>query len=173
MPEEHRRPLDVPRLLTVLCDAEVAFVIVGGMAAVAQGSAYLTVDLDICYQRTSDNHQRISDALKPLNPRLRGAPAGLPFVLDLPTLNAGLNFTFITDAGDIDLLGEVTGLGFYDQVMKQAEEVEIYDRRLWVLTIEGLIHAKQAAGRAKDLRLIPELQALQALRKESDKKEEL
>ncbi len=171
MPGEQRHLLDAPRLLTVLCEAEVAFVIVGGMAAVAQGSAYLTVDLDICYERTAVNYQRISDALKPLNPRLRGVPAGLPFLLDSPTLKAGLNFTLTTDSGDLDLLGEVTGLGSYDEVKKQAEEVEIYDRRLWVLTIEGLIQAKQAAGRGKDLRLIPELKALQALRKESEKKE--
>ena len=169
MPRENHQVLDAPRLLTILCEADVAFVVVGGMAAVAQGSAYLTADLDICYQRTSTNHQRLSDALKPVNPRLRGAPAGLPFVLDPSTLKAGLNFTLMTDVGDIDLLGEVSGLGFYEEVRKQAEEVELYTHRLWVLTIEGLIQSKQAAGRDKDLRLIPELKALQALRKQSEK----
>lgn len=163
--------LDARRLLTVLCEADAAFVIVGGMAAVAQGSAYLTVDLDVCYERNSVNLQRVSDALRPLNPQLRGAPAGLPFVLDPATLKAGLNFTLITDAGDIDLLGEVSGLGFYEQVKKQAEEVEVFDHRLWVLTIEGLIQSKQAAGREKDLRLIPELRALRALREQSEKDE--
>ncbi len=169
MPREHHEVLDDRRLLTVLCEADVAFVIVGGMAAVAQGSAYLTADLDICYQRTSINYQRISDALKLLHPRLRGTPTSLPFVLDPPTLNAGLNFTIITDAGDIDLFGEVSGLGFYEQVKKQSEEVELYTHRLWVLTIAGLIQSKQAAGREKDLRLIPELKALRALRDQSEK----
>jgi predicted nucleotidyltransferase len=163
--------LDARHLLTVLCEAEVEFVVVGGMAAVAQGSAYITVDLDVCYARHSTNLQRVSHALRPLQPQLRGAPAGLPFVLDADTLKAGLNFTLITDAGDIDLLGEVSGLGFYEQVKKQAEEVEVFGHRLWVLTIEGLIQSKQAAGREKDLRLIPELRALQALREQSEKDE--
>src|SRR3989442_5475125 len=76
MPRENHRPLDAPRLLTALIDANVAFVVVGGMAAVAQGSAYITVDLDICYHRTPENLQRLCDALRPLRPQLRGAPTG-------------------------------------------------------------------------------------------------
>ncbi len=172
MRRENHQPLDVPRLLTVLSEAEVAFVIVGGMAAVAQGSAYITVDLDICYQRTPENLQRLCDALRPLHPRLRGAPAGLPFLLDASTLKAGLNFTFTTDAGDIDLVGEVSGLGYYDSVKKDSEEIEVLGHRLYVLTIPALIRSKKAAGRQKDLRLIPELEALQALREESEDERE-
>ena len=156
--------LEPNRLLTALCEAEVAFVVVGGMAAVAQGSSIPTVDLDLCYQRNATNYERLSSALKPLNVRLRGAPAGLPFVPDPPTLKAGLNFTLMTDGGDLDLLGEVTGLGNYEAVMACAEEVELYGHRVWILSLEGLIRAKLAAGRPKDLRALPELKALQALK---------
>jgi hypothetical protein len=70
----------------------------------------------------------------------------------------------MTDVGDVDLLGEVTGFGRYEAVKAHAEEVELYEHRIWVLTLTGLIVSKQAAGRAKDLRLLPELQALQMLR---------
>ena len=151
-------------LLTALSKADVAFIVIGGMAAVAQGATYVTADLDLCYQRHSQNYQRLSRALRPFKPRLRGAPTDLPFVLDAATLRAGLNFTLTTEAGDVDLLGEVMGLGSYDAVKAHAEEVELYAHRIWVLTLAGLIVSKQAAGRAKDLRLLPELQALQALR---------
>jgi len=164
--------LQAERLLTALCQANVAFVVIGGMAAVAQGSAYVTADLDICYQRQSNNYQRLSQALQPFQPRLRGAPADLPFVLDAQTLRGGLNFTLITEGGDLDLLGEVTGLGDYEAVKAHAEEVELYGYRVWVLTLRGLIISKQAAGRPKDLRLLPELQALQALRAESREEEQ-
>ena len=77
MPREDHHVLDARTLLIRLCEAEVAFVIVGGMAAVAQGSAYITVDLDICYQRTPANLQRLTDALAVLKPQLRGAPASI------------------------------------------------------------------------------------------------
>ena len=172
MPRENRHSLDVPQLLTALGEADVAYIIVSGMAAVAQGSAYITADLDICYERTPENLKRLCAALRPLHPQLRGAPTGLPFVLDPPTLKAGLNFTLTSDAGDIDLVGEVSGLGFYAKVKRNAEEVELLGRRLWVLTIPGLIRSKKAAGREKDLRLIPELEALQALREESEEERE-
>ena len=45
--------LQAERLLTALCKANVEFVVIGGMAAVAQGSAYVTADLDICYPTRS------------------------------------------------------------------------------------------------------------------------
>jgi hypothetical protein len=156
--------LQAALLLTALSKADVAFIVIGGMAAVAQGATYVTADLDLCYQRHPQNYQRLSHALHPFKPRLRGAPADLPFVLDAATLRAGLNFTLMTEVGDVDLLGEVTGLGPYEAVKAYAEEVELYEHRIWVLTLAGLIVSKQAAGRAKDLRLLPELQALQALR---------
>jgi hypothetical protein len=85
--------LEAERLLTALCNANVQFVVIGGMAAVAQGSAYVTADLDICYQRQQSNHQRLSRALEPFKPRLRGAPDDVPFVLDAATLKSGMNFT--------------------------------------------------------------------------------
>jgi hypothetical protein len=80
--------LQAERLLTALCKANVEFVVIGGMAAVAQGSAYVTADLDICYQREANNYQRLSQALQSFKPRLRGAPDDLPFLLDAPTLKA-------------------------------------------------------------------------------------
>ena len=164
--------LQAERLLTALCKANVAFVVIGGMAAVAQGSAYVTADLDICYQRQPHNYQRLSQALQPFHPRLRGAPADLPFVLDVRTLRGELNFTLTSEGGELDLLGEVTGLGDYEAVQAHAEEVELYGYRVWVLTLGGLIISKQAAGRPKDLRLLPELQALQALRAEPHEEEQ-
>ena len=91
--------LQAERLLTALCQANVAFVVIGGMAAVAQGSAYVTAHLDLCYQRQPHNYQRLSQALQPFQPRLRGALADLPFVLDARTLRGGLNFTLTTKGG--------------------------------------------------------------------------
>ena len=97
--------LQAALLLTARSKADVAFIVIGGMAAVAQGATYVTADLDLCYQRHPQNYQRLSQALHPFNPRLRGAPADLPFVLDAATLRAGFNFTLMTDVGD-----EETGL---------------------------------------------------------------
>jgi predicted nucleotidyltransferase len=161
--------LQAERLLTALCNAKVEFVVIGGMAAVVQGSAYVTADLDLCYRRHPGNIDRLTEALKSFKPRLRGVSETIPFVLDAMTLKSGTNFTLTTEVGDLDLIGEVPGLGTYEAVKAQSEEVELYGYRVWVLTLDGLISSKQAAGRPKDLRLLPELQALQALRGEISK----
>jgi predicted nucleotidyltransferase len=152
--------IDFEKTLGLLGDAGVRFVIVGGLAVTIHGSAHVTFDLDICYARDKDNLSRVANALRPVNPRLRGAPPGLPFSFDEETLKRGLNFTLSTDVGDIDLLGEVAGLGTYDDVAASSIKVELFGRTQLVLTLEALIASKQAAGRPKDLRMLPELEAL-------------
>lgn len=89
--------------------------------------------------------------------------------MDAATLKTGLNFTLTTDAGDLDLLGEVTGMGPYEAVKRYAEEIALYDQQVWILSLDGLILAKEATGRPKDLRLLSELKALKALRSETEK----
>ncbi len=101
---------DFERILSVLNAAEVSFVIVGGVAATVHGSARLTSDIDIVYERSLPNIERLVEAMSALNPYLRGAPPGLPFRFDVETVRRGLNFTLSTDAGPVDVLGQITAL---------------------------------------------------------------
>lgn len=160
--------LDSIKLFQALEKEQVEFVILGGIAAIAHGSASLTFDLDVCYSRTDANLERVVRALAPLKPRLRVADPNLPFKFDGRTLRNGLNFTFETDAGNFDLLGEVSGLGDYPSVYANSETIELYGRSRRVLTLNALIRAKKAAGRQKDLNQLPELEALLELRKRGD-----
>lgn len=162
--------VQIKDLITELHVHEVRFVIIGGQAAVLQGSAYLTADIDLCYARDQANLGAVVRALERFHPILRGADRDLPFLFDAETLRKGLNFTFSTDVGDIDLLGEIAGLGFYEQVVKYSEELEIYDIPCRVLTLEGLIKSKKATGRQKDVLLLKELEMIRKLRKSQRKK---
>jgi len=147
--------------LRLLGEYKVDCVIVGGVAATIHGSLLLTNDLDVCYARDQANLQRLADALQSVNARLRNAPEGLPFILDAETLKRGLNFTFATDVGDLDLLGEVRGVGNYEEVLAGSVTAEIFGYRFAVIDIGKLIVAKRAAGRPKDLIALPELEAIQ------------
>ena len=151
---------DFPVLLAALAESSVEFILVGGAAATAHGSARLTVDLDVVYRRTPENLARLVTSLGPLRPYLRGAPAGLPFCWDVDTLRRGLNFTLITIAGAIDVLGEISGGGTYDELSAATEEIELFGLRCRSVTLEKLIHLKRAAGRPKDLEAIAELEAI-------------
>lgn len=142
-------------------EAEVEFVIVGGVAIRAHGGNYVTEDLDICISRTNDNLKRIADVLAPLGPRPRNFPQGLPYVFDWTTLKHGTNFTFETSMGDVDLLGEVEPIGGFDQLVSNSFKIDLDGNETYILSIPALIKAKRAAGRPKDLAGLQVLEALQ------------
>ncbi len=79
---------DFRALIRLLAQASIEFIIVGGAAATAHGSARLTEDLDIVYRRTDENVSRLIRALTPYEPYLRGAPPGLPFRWDELTIHS-------------------------------------------------------------------------------------
>jgi predicted nucleotidyltransferase len=155
--------MDYELLLRSLSENAVDFVVVGGVAATIHGSARLTSDLDILYGRSPANLERLVTALAPLHPYLRGAPPGLPFRFDAQTLKSGLNFTFTTDAGPLDCLGEMTGVGGYDAVANRTIDVTLFGIRCRCIDLDTLLAAKRAAGRAKDLEVIAELEAIRDL----------
>lgn len=160
--------INIRQTLELLVEHEVEFVVIGGVAIRAHGSAYVTVDLDICYERNRENLARIARSLARINPRFRDFPAELPFVWDERTLQQGTNFTLVTALGEIDLLGEVSGLGDYQAVLAHSTHIPIFDLPCQVLSLEGLILAKRAAGRPKDLLVLPELEALLELSESND-----
>ncbi|MBI2682549.1 MAG: hypothetical protein HYX26_04930 [Acidobacteriales bacterium] len=146
--------------LTALTDHQVDFVVVGAVAAIARGATHTTQDLGICYERSPANLKRLMSALTPFHPRLRGVADSVPFQFDPATLANGMNFTLQTDVGDIDLLGELSGLGTFLQGAEQAAPLELFGRQCLVASLRGLIQSKRAAGRPKDLLVLPELEAL-------------
>jgi hypothetical protein len=151
---------DFEKLVSVLSDGRVDFIIVGGLAATAHGSARLTQDIDVVYSRTRENVERLVESLAPFQPYLRGAPPGLPFAWNAATVERGLNFTLTTSLGDLVLLGEVTGGGRFDQLVDHAVELKFFGHRCRCLDLPMLIRVKRAAGRPRDLEVVAELEAL-------------
>jgi hypothetical protein len=110
-------------------------------------------------------------ALKPYHPRLRGAPEGLPFLFDMETLSNGMNFTLTTDLGDIDLLGHLSGLGEFPAVALDAICMPLFGGEYRVASLDTLIRSKKAAGRSKDLNVLPELEALKEMQAQKEQTE--
>jgi hypothetical protein len=153
--------------LRTLVEHGVRFVVIGGIAGRAWGSTTVTHDLDVCYQRNADNYEALAAALRTLGATLRGAPAGLPFLLDARTIRMDDSFTFDTSAGSLDCLGTPSGTGGYADLVKNATEVELdADLRVSVCSLDDLIRMKRAAGRPKD-RI--EIEILSAVKEEREK----
>jgi hypothetical protein len=148
------------RAVHALCDAEVEFIVIGGLSATLHGSARVTLDLDVCFSRSGANLKRLVTALAPYHPRPRGFPESLPFLWDEAMLRNATVLTLLTDLGEIDLLAEVAGLGAWDEVKAGSILVDAFDRKIAILDLPSLIKAKRAAGREKDLSALPELESL-------------
>lgn len=149
----------VEQVITGLADAGVEFVIVGGVSAVLHGVPVVTQDLDISYRRNPENVRRLAKALVPFHPKLRGLPPGLPCDVDEHALKMGANFTLDLGGEPLDLLAEMSGIGGYDEIIANAEEMEVAGKRVKVLALADLIRTKRAAGRPKDVAVLPLLEA--------------
>lgn len=160
--EPHQPASFEPRLiLEALLDHGVDFVLIGGMAGLARGSAYPSFDVDIAYERGKDNLERLAAALVELEAHLRGAPPDVPFLLDAKTLEVGANFTFATKFGWLDILSEPTGAPRYSELKTQAgSELLVEGLAISVASLDHLIAMKEAAGRPKDLLMASEYRVI-------------
>jgi predicted nucleotidyltransferase len=157
-------------LLQRLLDAEVRFVVIGGLAAQAHGSPSLTADLDIVPSWDPPNLARLADVLREAAAIRHGAPQDAPRMppLDGRTLLAGAVFTLDTRYGRLDLLANPDPGLDYERLARSAKLADIHERRVSIASLDDLIAMKRAAGRPKDR---VELEILGALREEIDRSE--
>ena len=154
-------------LLSALVKSGLRFVIVGGVAMNLQGSALNTNDLDIVYARDPETIAGLIRTLSRFSPRLRTAGGRVSFRFDDRTIKHGMNFTLETSVGNIDLLGEIAGIGKYDGALKLSKPVKLGKNTVRVLSLAGLIKTKRASGRPKDKVALVELEALEELERET------
>ena len=151
-------------LLNRLADASVEFVVVGGYAAVIHGSASVTNDVDVCAVLSSENVEKIRDALRDLHPVHRQTHKRLSFADHPAPGQALLNLHLETDDGIIDILSSILGVGDFARLKERAVEVPLFGRKCAVISLEDLIAAKEAVGRERDLLTVKELRAIAAKR---------
>ncbi|HEY2604246.1 MAG TPA: DUF6036 family nucleotidyltransferase [Thermoleophilaceae bacterium] len=158
-----RPELDIEELLRRLTIRGVDFVIIGGIAAVLWGSARNTFDLDISFALDDGNLDALGSVLTELRASLRGVHDEVPFVPDARALRHVELLTLRTSVGDIDLLAHPAGSPGYNSLRKRAARMDVGDFHVLVASLDDLIAMKQAAGRAKDLADIEELEAIRRL----------
>ena len=151
------RPND---LLRDLIAHGVDFVVIGGIALIAQGSARLTQDLDISYAPDPANLMALGQALLKLNARLRGVDEDVPFVPDERSLRKTQIRCLETDAGPLNLLLAPSGAPPYPKLRANADAVEIGGMRVLVASVEDLTAMKLAAKRPLDKADVETLEAI-------------
>ncbi len=156
-------------ILKRLVAAGAEFVVIGGLAARANGSTSNTQDLDICFSRNAANLGRIEGVLRDIVAVRRGLPPDAPKMppLDARTLRATSLLTLDTRFGAFDLLANPDPGFDYEDLLKGSGEADVAGVRVRFAGLDDLIAMKRAAGRPKD-RI--EVEVLGALREEIDKR---
>ena len=151
MPETGPPEFALGRLLHRLSEADVDFVVIGGVAVVVQGSPRFTRDLDISYSTEPENLSRLGGVLTVLEARLRGVEEDLPFVADARLLKQVQMLALTTRDGDIDLLSDPPGSPGYPSLKRKASRVDLGGSTVLIASIEDLMAMKAASGRPQDL----------------------
>lgn len=142
--------------LEALAAHHVPFMIVGLSAAAMQGAPVVTQDIDLWFNRLDDPGLR--EALR------EAGVAYVPPQIDQPPMFAGANLE------KLDIVVNMTGLGSFDEEIKNTILLPIGDQNIPVLKLERILASKKAAGREKDLMSIPILSDVLRVRQNTPEK---
>lgn len=160
-----RLELRADEILRRLTVRGVDFVVIGGIAAVLQGSARNTFDLDICFSTDPANLEALGEVLVDLGSRLKGVDDDVPFVPEGRTLRRVEVLTLETSAGELDVLAAPSGAPPYRALRANADRFDLGGFQVLVASVDDLLAMKRASDRAKDRVDVEELEAIKRLRR--------
>ena len=141
-------------LLLALADAGVEFVLIGGMAAVAQGVPYATHDVDIVHHRGSENVGRLLAFLH-RHDAVHRPQFGRRVVPTAQQLAGAGTVLTQTDLGQLDLLGSIADGRDYDALLPYTITLHVASRAVRVLRLDELVAIKRASEHDKDKAQLP------------------
>jgi hypothetical protein len=158
---------DPEAMIAALNEHGVRYVVIGAIAAIAQGYPLNTGDLDVTPARAPDNLERLAAALRDLDARLRvpGDDSGVAFPIDANYLGDVDSWTLLTKHGDLDVLFAPSGTRGYPDLHRSSVTIQIAGGEAEIAALLDVIRMKEAAGRPKDLAQLPALrQTLEIVR---------
>jgi len=143
-------PEGLTTLLARLAASGADFLLVGALAAVAQGAPLTTMDVDVVHRRDRDNVDRLLAFLGSVDARYRGRPAGQVLRPERAALLGTGHHLLETALGPLDLLGAIEGGRDYDSLLPDAVEISVEGQRVRVVKLATLADLKRGGTAAKD-----------------------
>jgi hypothetical protein len=156
-------PQDTQDLLLLLQKYGVRYLIVGAEAVIFYGYARLTGDVDIYFDPSRENREKLFQALGEF---WGGAVPGVNSAADLEAPGTIVQFGYPPNR--IDLINAISGLDFQEAwASRVSQDVQIRDKAVKVpyIGLAALIKNKESCGRPKDL---DDLSFLRAAAKKAD-----
>lgn len=143
-------PLDAERILRVLDEKGVDYLLIGGLAVQTHGHVRTTNDADLIPAPDAANLERLAEALRALDARVLN-PGHEGAAVEAKMLPRATIWQFTTRDGGIDVMHEVPGGRSYSELSDRALHVRLGDVDVPVVGFDDLIQMKLARGRAVDL----------------------
>jgi hypothetical protein len=156
VPRDPGSPFDPFPLLAALRRHDVEFIVIGAVAAIAQGYPLTTRDLDVTPLREHENAERLATALRELDAKLRTATELVDFPIEATYLEQVDSWALLTQLGELDILFEPDGTAGYPDLRRGAVEVTLGVPVL-VASLRDVIRMKEASSREKDRAQLPAL----------------
>jgi hypothetical protein len=151
MPTGSEKPtaLDLSAILEGLLEAEIQFILVGGLAAVVQGAPVTTMDVDIVHNRSSENISKLIAFLKSIDAIYR-RPDGKVIGPNEGDISGKGRFLFTTRLGPLDVLAFIEQGRAYEDLLEHTVEIEFRGHIIWVLNLKALVELKKTSRDPKD-----------------------
>jgi predicted nucleotidyltransferase len=147
-------------LLRRLAEANVEFVVVGGLALNAWGVIRGTKDVDVVIAADADNLRRVAEVAVGAGGHVQQGEALLGTPVSIAAALAGGEQVAIeTDLGRLDVVQGLDGVPSFESLRARAAAAEILGSSVWVCSRDDLKAMKRAAGRTRDLADLEDLEA--------------
>lgn len=147
-------------LLRRLAEANVEFVVVGGLALNAWGVIRGTKDVDVVIATDPGNLKRVADLVVAVGGHVQQGEAMLDSAFSIAAaLATGEQVAIETHLGRLDVVQGLDGVPSFQELRSRAGEAEILGSTVWVCSREDLKAMKKSAGRTRDLADLEDLNA--------------
>lgn len=154
-------PLRLRELLERLIGAEVRFVLVGGLAVNAWGYLRGTQDVDVVPDPDRENLTKLDSLLRELGGKVDVGGRLLDSDAISTFLRTGDRTLVLTDLGQLDVLQGLPQVPRYEELEKQAKDIDIDGLKVRVCSLEHLLEMKRASDRPRDRDDLEVLEAAQ------------
>ncbi len=148
-------------LLARLIEAEVRFVLVGGLAVNAWGYLRATRDVDFVPDPNPENLARLNALLNDLGGRVDVGGKLLDGNAIFTFLRTGDRTLVATDLGQVDVLQGLPQVPPFATLDEEAKDVDLDGLVVRVCSLEHLIQMKRSSERARDREDLAALEAVQ------------
>jgi predicted nucleotidyltransferase len=143
-------PLGLQELLRRLTQADVRFVLVGGLAVNAWGYVRGTRDVDVVPDPSPENLTKLDALLRELGGRVEVGGRLLDAISISTLLRSGDRTLVATDLGHLDVLQGLPQIPSFRVLDEKAKEVDIDGLVVRVCSLEHLLEMKRSSDRAID-----------------------